>query len=131
MNYMPNLQHRNQSYAMKKSQWSISIQEENECFNNANDQEWFFKNSLWGVQFIPDNNPPLKILGAAPPPVSCELKMAKFVCDSHDNWHGYPVAHWMSPYDRPGESVLKDWCEKGIISKANFARIRRGKKCAL
>lgn len=130
MTYTPNRQHRDRSFAAKKSQWSISLPEENTCYVNASGLNWSFKNCFWGLHFSPQTVQPL-VLGVAPPPASCNLHMAKFVGDAHGNWHGYPVAHWMSPYDRPGENVLKDWCDKGFISKSGFSKIRRGKRCAL
>lgn len=130
MAYTPNPQHRNRGFSNVKSQWSITIAEENNCYTTASNHNWHFNNCLWGVHLLPQSQVP-QVLGSSPTPGSCDLQMAKFVGDASGNWHGYPVAHWMSPYDKPGEDVLKDWCDKGIIRKAIFSRIRRGKRCVL
>jgi len=128
--YTPNPQHRNAGFAGRKSQWSISLLEENMCYSLALNENWLFNNSYWGLHIPPAIQTP-QILGVSPPPSSCNVHMAKFVGDLQGNWHGYPVAHWLSPYDRPGEDVLKNWCAKGFISKSGFSKIRRGKRCAL
>jgi len=57
--------------------------------------------------------------------------IAKFVADEQNNWHGYPVAHWLSPWDKPDISILKEWKDSGIINKAKMAKIHRGYKCSL
>ncbi|MBN3138130.1 hypothetical protein [Pectobacterium punjabense] len=130
MPYTPNPQHRNRNFANKKSQWSISIIDENNCYNAASDSHWEFNNCLWGLYLLPQSLAP-QVLGLSPSPSLHSLQMAKFVGDELGNWHGYPVAHWMSPYDKPGENILKDWCDRGIIRKVIFSKIRRGKKCVL
>lgn len=73
----------------------------------------------------------LRPVGIAPPPHSCPVHFAKFVGDTMQNWHGYPVAHWVALFDKPPQVVLKVWADDGILTKPQFARIVRGKKCAL
>lgn len=126
--YTPNPQHRNGGYAAVKSQWSISQPEEVACFDLAVQAEWAFRNSFWGLHIGAAGLGPL---GVAPPPSSCQLHIAKFVGDAIGNWHGYPVAHWLSPYDKPSETILSSWFELGLISKPKMAKIHRGKQCAL
>ncbi|WP_438282618.1 hypothetical protein [Pseudomonas alabamensis] len=128
MNYTPNPQHRNSSFSAQKSQWTITVHEEIECFTMAADASWFAKDCYWGL--CPGQSS-LRPVGMAPPPHSCPVHFAKFVGDTLQNWHGYPIAHWVAPYDKPPEVVLKGWQTNGIISKPQFARILRGKKCAL
>lgn len=128
MNYTPNPQHRNSSFSAQKSQWTITIHEEIECFTMATGAPWFGKDCYWGL--CPGQSS-LRPVGMAPPPHSCPVHFAKFVGDTLHNWHGYPIAHWVAPYDKPPEVVLKGWQTNGIISKPQFSRILRGKKCAL
>lgn len=130
MPYTPNPQHRQAGFAQRKSQWLITVAEEGACYSLACQQNWMFNNSYWGLHISnPIQNP--QILGVSPPPSSCNVQMAKFVGDHQGNWHGYPVAHWLSPFDKPGESVLRDWFNQGYISRSVFSKIHRGRKCAL
>jgi hypothetical protein len=124
--YIPHPQHRNRGYAALKSQWSISQHDEIECFKLASNSKWTYKDSFWGLHIGEVGPGPLGLA-----PSRCLLHIAKFVNDNIGNWHGYPVAHWLSPYDKPGESILSDWYVLGLISKPKMAKIHRGKQCAL
>jgi hypothetical protein len=126
--YTPNPQHRSRAFAGIKSQWTVPVNDEITCFEDATSAHWFAKDCYWGLKV---NEGSILPLGTAPPPDSCNAHFAKFVGDSHMNWHGYPVAHWISPWDRPAQSILSVWKDGGYISKVQMARIVRGKKCAL
>lgn len=58
------------------------------------------------------------------------VRTARFVEDQNV-WHGYPVAHWLSPHDKPADPILKLWQVAGYISKATRRRIGKGTKCNL
>ncbi|CAD5373565.1 hypothetical protein RA210_U360005 [Rubrivivax sp. A210] len=127
MAYIPHPQHRNAAFASQKSQWSISVLEETQTFTSALAAEWTANDAVWGlylVQAVP------VILGTTALPNQFEVQIAKFVGNQGD-WHGYPVAHWLAPYDRPAYAVLEKWRNGGIINKAKFAKIYRGKRCSL
>lgn len=126
MTYTPNPQHRNNSFASAKSQWSIAISDEIACYNNAQTKHWLANASYWGLH-LPTGVPAQ--LGISPS-AQFQLYLAKFVEDQ-GNWHGYPVAHWLSPFDKPPVSVLKCWQYEGYINKAKLAKIHRGKQCSL
>jgi len=130
MPYTPNLQHRNNAFASQKSQWIVPIPIEIQCYNIATQNDWQHNNSFWGIYWDGQAQRAIEI-GVAPPPISCNVHMAKFVCDNHDNWHGYPVAHWKAPFDRPDTNVLKKWLDNGYISTPKMSKIIRGKRCAL
>lgn len=131
MPYTPNPQHRNKAFSYQKSQWSISLPEEIQCYTTAQINSWLHKDAYWGLHLIKNNPPLIAPLGAPPLPNNDRLHIAKFVCDAIGNWHGYPVAHWISPFDKPGEAVVTDWCNMGHISRQAKSKIIRGKKCAL
>jgi len=128
VNYTPNPQHRNSSFSSQKSQWTIPLFEEIDCFTKAANAPWFGNDCYWGFCL---GHSSLRPVGVAPPPHSCPVHFAKFVGDTMQNWHGYPVAHWVAPFDKPPQVVLKVWADDGILTKPQFARIVRGKKCAL
>ena len=127
MQYVPHAHHRSAAFANQKSQWCISIAEEQGAYAYAVQQSWALNNIVWGlhlVQAIPE------VLGTSPPD-HYNVKIAKFVGDAGDNWHGYPVAHWLSPFDKPGLQILERWRETGLINQSTLARIYRGKRCNL
>lgn len=127
--YTPNPQHRNQAYAYQKSQWSISLADEQRCYQTATAHNWLHNNAYWGLH-IAQGQQNLAPLGVPPQPIIADLHIAKFVCNQ-GNWHGYPVAHWMSPFDKPGENVVTDWHQNGHITRQAKSKIMRGKKCNL
>lgn len=126
MTYVPNPQHRNTNYAQTKSQWTISQTDETHCFASASSNGWGTLAGCWGI-FVPGGVP--EQLGVSPRS-EFELFLAKFVVDQ-DQWHGYPVAHWLSPWDKPPPQVLRAWVEIGYINRAKFAKIHKGRKCSL
>ncbi|WP_196061561.1 MULTISPECIES: hypothetical protein [unclassified Serratia (in: enterobacteria)] len=130
MPYIPNPQHRNAAFAAQKTQWIVPLVIEEECYNKARQEEWAFKACYWAIYWDPVESKVTE-LGVAPPPISCNVHIAKFVSDSHDNWHGYPVAHWRAPFDRPDTTVLRKWLQDGLITTPKMSKIIRGKKCAL
>ncbi|WP_139165707.1 hypothetical protein [Chromobacterium amazonense] len=131
MPYTPNQLHRNPSYANKKSQWTINLQEEENCYHVASSRNWQHANSLWGLNIQIQGNPPIRPLGLSPSPNCSILHIAKFVSDAIGNWHGYPVAYWLSPFDKPSQNILSDWENHGLISRPQKAKIYRGKQCNL
>lgn len=126
MTYIPNPQHRNSQYAQTKSQWTITPVDELVCFNVANSNGWSNTAGCWGI-FVLAGIPTQ--LGVSPR-AEHELYLAKFVVDQ-GLWHGYPVAHWLSPFDKPPTDILKSWVDSGYINRAKFSKIHKGKKCSL
>lgn len=127
MAYTPHPQHRNAAFAAHKSQWVISEAEETQSFNVAMAAQWVASGAAWGLHLIAAGP---QVLGTTALPNNFSVQIAKFVGDQ-GNWHGYPVAHWLSPYDRPAYEVLEKWKAGGIINKAKLAKIYRGKRCSL
>ena len=130
--YSAHPHHRNAQFATKKSQWTISVAEETSCYARSVANDWKCRKSyLWGICFV--EGPPMSIskLGISPLPSSSSLYIAKFVSDDQLQWHGYPVAHWLSPYDKPPETVLAKWRDAGYINTPKMSRILRGKPCTL
>ena len=123
--YISNPHHRSAGHNAVKSQWNISIADEMQCYLGAVENHWMANNSYWGLHLI-EVRP--VVLGSAPS--NDALYIAKFV-SNQGIWHGYPVAHWLSPYDKPQMPVLESWVAGGFINRAKKARIHRGKKCAL
>jgi len=68
------------------------------------------------------------ILGISP--CKNDLYIAKFVSDQ-GSWHGYPVAHWLSPFDKPDLQTLAAWEKQGLITSSKKSKIHRGKRCSL
>jgi hypothetical protein len=128
MAYIPNPQHRNAAFASQKSQWVISVSDELVCYQKSQQEQWVCGEAYWGLHLV-QLSPSL--LGTSQQPSPSPLHIAKFVGDLNGNWHGYPVAHWLSPYDKPAVNVLNSWLESGMINRPKYAKIHRGKKCTL
>ena len=106
MPYTSHPHHRSAAFASQKSQWSIAINEEEICYSTATVKSWTCGGCYWGLHLT---GLAPSVLGVAPQPVHASLHIAKFVGDESGNWHGYPVAHWLSPFDKPGVTVLMAW----------------------
>jgi hypothetical protein len=123
--YTPNDQHRNAQFAAQKSQWTIPVADETLCYTHANAQGWCGADKGWGLHLSAAGPAQLGVS-----PQQFHLFIAKFVQDQNV-WHGYPVAHWLSPFDKPSADTLKAWEDRGLINRATKAKIYRGKKCSL
>lgn len=128
MIYTPHPQHRDFNFSSKKSQWRIEIENEIKAYQYAVNKVWINEGAYWGLHIV--NQCPA-VLGITPLPEKKELKIAKFVGKNGTEWHGYPVAHWLSPWDKPHQSILQAWLEEGLIKKPTFSKIHRGKQCDL
>jgi hypothetical protein len=106
--------------------WTISKANEEAIYENSIRNNWLAGTVYWGLH-LQDNTP--HKLGVSKKPSAFDLKIAKFVGDQEDNWHGYPVAHWLSPWDKPAKDILQQWKNAGIINKAKMSKIHRGRKC--
>jgi len=130
MPYQAHPHHRSQQFASQKSQWIISIPEEMNCYASSVNNNWhcfgagtYYGLHLQGVIPVP--------LGTTKLPEAHQVHIAKFVSNNGTDWHGYPAAHWLSPYDKPDDVVLRRWFDMGFISMPKFRKIHGGKKCAL
>src|SRR5687767_3436475 len=84
-----------------KSRWTISIDDEVECFILSQVSNWVETAKAWGLR--PNRNS-LDELGVNP--LEESLKLAKFVNSSSDDvWHGYPADYVRNNQDRPGMIV--------------------------
>lgn len=128
MPYLPHPHHRSAAFAGQKSQWTIAINEEVNCYQTATVQAWTCGGCYWGLHLA--GQAP-SVLGIAPLPMQFSLHIAKFVGDPAGNWHGYPVAHWLSPFDKPDVAVLESWFDSGLINRPTMSKIHRGKRCVL
>lgn len=128
MPYVPHTHHRNPAFATQKSQWSIAVNDEQVCYHVATTHAWACGGCYWGLHL---SGPAPAVLGSAPLPLQAPLHIAKFVGDPTGNWHGYPVAYWLSPFDKPDVPILRAWLDSGYINRPTMAKIHRGKRCAL
>ena len=124
MPYTHHPHHRQSTWAHLKSQWTISKAKELAIYTNSVSSGWIADRFYWGLHLQDDA---LHQLGVSQRPRCFTLKIAKFVGDCQDNWHGYPVAHWLSPWDKPADYVLRQWKDAGFINKAKMSRIHRGR----
>lgn len=107
--------------------WTITFEEEVNCFSNSYTEKWISNTKAWGL--IVENDL-LKVVGQNNE--QQELKLAKFVDANRNNiWHGYPADYMNRVHDIPVEHILKKWVDKKYITKAKMNKIRRGISCNL
>jgi hypothetical protein len=125
-NYLISSQHRKKGNP-HKCIWTISFDEEVECFVQAMNGNWKLGSEAWGVKVIGNV---LQILGLNNS--EQELKLAKFVDGAKTNvWHGYPADYLSKSQDRPATNILKVWVDSGYLTKAKMSKIRLGQLCNL
>lgn len=125
MSYVVNQHHRNGNRA--KSQWRITIPEENVSFDNARTSGWLATDTGWGLHLVNGN---AAVLGVAQDHTT-SVHLAKFVGSVGGPWHGYPADYRNNSQDIPTPHVLGNWLSKGIFSAAKIRKISRGQPCNL
>jgi hypothetical protein len=125
-NYIISSQHRRRGNP-NKSVWTISYEEEVDCFIETMTREWQIGTVAWGIKVVEDI---LQVVGVNS--IRQELKLAKFVDGADTNvWHGYPADYMRKAQDRPATNILKLWVNDGFITKAKMSKIRLGQSCNL
>lgn len=132
--YIHKADHRNR--APQKSQWTISEQQERDCFGNILGLIYMdgfgSPNGCWGLHIVAGR---LAYLGESASDSSEPFRalfIAKFVdSNENDRWHGYPADHVSNTQDIPTSDWLMYWFEAGYISQSQLRKISRGQKCKL
>jgi len=124
--YIVSSQHRKTGNP-NKTIWTLSYEEEVECFTLSKKESWIDGKYGWGIK---PSNSLISYLGHNFE--NERLKLAKFV-DGSDNdvWHGYPADYLRRNQDRPPYEILKDWVKKKHLNKSKMNKIRRGQSCNL
>lgn len=125
--YVINPQHRDGN--PNKSQWTIVEDSEYVLFGTAQSSGWLDVSIKKGFG-IKKNGVLIDQLGLWTDRTTI-LKIAKFVGDHQDEWHGYPANFRQNAHDRPTTDVLRKWNEAEYISKSQMGKITRGQKCNL
>jgi len=124
--YVPNPEHRNQNVA--KSQWTIPVLDEHQCFDEAGTQGWLDATRGWGLHRpsgVPEN------LGVGVDR-SQSLFLAKFVRGRDgDPWHGYPADPQRYHQDVPASRVCRAWLDQTLLPPPLVRRVMKGQPCAL
>lgn len=119
--YKINPKHRTSKPSSAASVWTVSEWIEIQLFVEASRNNWSSngKSILWSIYSTTAG--PSKI-GLD---LSNDLYIAKFRCDTNQEWHGYPV-HPRDD-DIPPKEVLENWRNEKIIDKTDMRRIQTGK----
>jgi len=111
---------------VEKSQWTISENEEVDCFIESIQKKWSNGETNFGLRR--NENDDLIYLGRNR--FGEDLLIAKFVNNS-SNWHGYPSDYIRNTHDIPNYSTLIDWRDRNLIRKSQMLKIKQGKPCNL
>ena len=116
--------HRNGNF--NKSQWTISVSGEVQCFTVSNSEGWLNGAHGWGLYDIPGGA--IDYVGTATDGKS-QLLIAKFVTGGGKGlWHGYPADH-RNAEDRPETGILDEWLQRRMLRPAVLSKIARGALC--
>lgn len=127
LTYQFNGQHRNMN--PKKSQWTVSINNEAAIFQCAASWCWLVKDIGCGWGLYIDANCP-QYLGTVPGREQSFI--AKFVSDiNHNAWHGYPADYLSNAHDIPPANILISWVENKFIGNPKMRKIMRGQPCSI
>lgn len=120
--YKINDKHRKNAAREDRTQWKISDFYEIKLFAEGQLNGWICDNdsTIWSIE---KSNGTHTILGTNG---SSDAKLAKYVVDNNDEWHGYPVSPIRSG-DKPPSCILEDWERKGLISRPERRKINSGK----
>lgn len=119
--YIAVYKHRGSGSRKYKTVWDASVSPEMEygIFCRADDGDWRCPDGhYWGVQTEDGNI--LTQLGQG------GERLCKFprTSNANDPWHGFPV---LSSEHRPPDEFVKEWRERGVISRTIEKRIQKGK----
>jgi len=124
--YFISSQHR-QLGNPNKSIWTISHEEEIDCFILSKTSKWISGSVCWGLKPI-DNR--LDVIGRNS--VQEDIKIAKFVDGDKKNiWHGYPADCRRKKKDIPDTEILVIWKDKGLIGKSDVRKLKQQMTCNL
>ena len=119
----------------EKCVWTITEEEEVECFDNARQQGWIADEIGWGLRYSPEaldaNMVSYRITHLGINFFQENLFIAKFV-GNDQFWHGYPADYIRrSKADKPQMEILNAWRIGGMISKSQMSKILKSKPCSL
>lgn len=121
--YMSVSYHRNGD--SEKSQWTINVEEEFDCFKNALVNNWHIEKRGWSLH--PSNR--LMEIGKLKSGKSSFIirfqEMSPIGQEVQNRWHGYPADIKAKNNDIPPDAVLRDWLDKKYIKNHQFSKIRR------
>lgn len=121
--YVPNKKHRNKT--PKASQWRISQSLEIASFSQSIGEGWLDGNYSWGLHQVSGS---CQYLGVDRDHIT-RVFIARFEAKATPAvWHGYPVNY---AFERPPESVTKNWLSSGALAAAKVRKIIQGKRCSL
>lgn len=120
--YQTNPPHR--SGAPNKSQWTIPLAGEHDCFRGALEAGWRDGNIAWGFHQANGIKQQLGLDRDHATPAYIARFEAK---NQPEVWHGYPVGR----QDPPTQEVIRIWLENDVLPPAKLAKIAGRRKWSL
>ncbi len=111
--------HRRQNNQGDKSTWIVTHSEEAALFIKSIDNSWIKENRSWSIHILQNV---VQIIGKG---INAEeLKICTFT-QSNNVWHGYPADPMRSRNDIPYSSILKEWVDKGYLTKSKMSKLQK------
>ena len=126
--YIISSHHRRIHGNRNKSRWTISHDEEVECFIFSKNSNWVQDITIcWGIKLL---NKRLQVVGVNF--ANKDLKIAKFIDGNGNNvWHGYPADFKNKIQDIPYIDILVIWKNYNYIGKSDVRKIKQQQSCNL
>jgi hypothetical protein len=120
--YIVNDKHRKNAAKTDCTQWGVSDFYEIKLFAEGQINGWICDDNktIWSIE---RNDGSHTVLGSNG---SNDAKLAKYVVDHNNEWHGYPVSPNRNG-DKPSTAILKDWESKELITRPERRKINTGK----
>lgn len=125
--YLVSSHHRRARGNNNKSIWTITNDEEVQCFIFSKNSNWVEGSICWGLKLI---NNAIQVIGRNP--AREDLKIAKFVDSNNNNiWHGYPADCKNKKQDIPNTEVLTIWKNNNYLGKSDVRKLKQQIPCNL
>ncbi|WP_171325086.1 hypothetical protein [Vibrio tubiashii] len=120
--YRVNEKHRKNAAKKDCTQWTVTDFHEIRLFADGQINGWTCDNdkTIWSIESVDGQVTVLGYNG------NSDAKLAKFIVDHNNEWHGYPISPIRSG-DKPPTAILDAWEKKGIISRPERRKINTGK----
>jgi hypothetical protein len=111
-----------------KSQWTITVEQEVECFRLTHARRWFVDDRGWGLH-LEDGT--VAYLGVGIERTQ-QLFVARFEGDRNNSyWHGYPADHTRRTDDIPTEEIALEWIADNLLARSKVRKLLKGQRCKL
>jgi hypothetical protein len=109
-----------------KSQWTVSVPDEQNCFRLGVHRKWISESAAWGLHIVNGSG---AILGRTAPNREAKDDLIVAFFQLADVCHGYPSDPRRSVRELPPNSVTSDWLKENYLRASVVRKLQRGQPC--